>query len=166
MNTFAAECPHCGCTFQAQESYLGKKGRCSKCGESFVVQRTAMPDISNANIPKSDEVDIPDLPDFNPDSVTFPSKTEKEKTVVSRKFYTLNFIASLYFFIGAVILFGGITISLAQLFIGSAELFLPIFTASTSAGLTMLLFREIIVVILAIEENTRITAEAISQLHK
>ncbi len=169
MKTFAAECPHCSCTFQAQESYLGRKGCCSKCGESFVVQRPAMPNISNTNIPKPDESDIPNLPDFNPEYATQSEVQEEKKASLfssNRKFYSLKFLSSIYLFVGAIILFGGIAASIAIFFTGSGQLFFPVFFTSVCTGMTMLLIGEIIDVVLAIEENTRITAEKVNELGK
>ncbi len=178
MKTFAAECPHCGCTFQAQESYLGKKGRCSKCGESFVVQRpVTKPEINeNSSFSPPEQTPVSTTP---PEEVKYidheqPSNIEGRKKLnfsISRNFSTLNILSLVYGVMGALVLILGVCIGL-YLFAMSLATEAPspaglmMIPLSVLIGTTLLVTRELINVVLAVEENTRITAEAVNELRK
>lgn len=41
MAKHAVKCPHCGASYKIDETKLGKKGRCSKCGNSFTLALSA-----------------------------------------------------------------------------------------------------------------------------
>ena len=51
-----AECPHCKFKIKAPDEYLGKKARCPKCHQSFVVNKSQTGPVP---MPENDEAKIP-----------------------------------------------------------------------------------------------------------
>jgi len=178
MKTFAAECPYCGCTFQAQESYLGKKGRCSKCGESFVVHRPASKPAANEDL-KLSLPEQPPVPIKPPEEISYAGQEQspivetqnKQTFSISHNFSTLKILSMIYGVMGALVLVLGVCIGL-YLFATSIAVEDPSPTGlmmippSVLLGTTLLVTRELINVALAVEENTRITAETVNELRK
>ena len=54
MAKHTVECPQCGASYKIDEAKLGKKGRCSKCGNSFTLV------LSDSDLVELPIADVPD----------------------------------------------------------------------------------------------------------
>ncbi len=175
MKMFNAECPHCGSVFQAQEEHIGKRGKCPQCGETFTVEFPA------DNEDDSDESNLENMLSSFQDPVLErkkgfkaskpkPVREEKKEATfsVNRNFSLVKFVALAYAILGGLMISSGAILFVLSLFDAIPFLRYP----GAPEGMVLLVFsgfgmvfaREMILLQLAIEENTHITAIAIQKI--
>ena len=160
---FTATCPHCDATFTAPDAYAGKKGKCNKCGEKFVIERPASLTAVAAAEEEAEDSWIDNIADEPPalaNPVRSPASLFREVTPLKRNFGTLKLFAIAYGLLGVLILCIAVFAGVMALVDGRAEGLL-IIGSGVLLCLPMLVVREIITLALAVEENTRITAEVL-----
>lgn len=177
---FEATCPHCAKTFTAPDHYEGKKGKCSACGQKFLVARAAMAVAPGAEQAADEEAEFYDVtkpagvPDYDleesweedqslesPAPVQRPSFERGETPVkpLKRSFATMKAFALIYGVVAVLVVAGTCLAGTLAIANGGTEVGLGLIAGGILTALPMLLIRELIAVVLAIEENTRITAE-------
>lgn len=176
---FKSACPFCGAKFQAEDVHLNKTGRCSKCGEKFKVQPlTAQTAVSDVQSEEEEDLwdDSPEADDDNswmneteaesPEETFPPSngslfgnsspppiKHSKEIRYFWLRLYTMYIKVLAILFVLLGILFGVVAAVLLENELKLIGLVPPLFALLMITP--MMIFRDVLMVYLSIEENTR-----------
>lgn len=166
---FTATCPHCSAKFKASDEYVGKKGKCQKCGETFIIEEPVVVsrrkvDLDDDPEPKTGELedDLGSLADAISSS---PGMTSSVKPLVSPSFGVLRMLISLYVVLAAISILAGVVVAM-YLWIRkddfpSAAL---MFAAGVFTALPLLLVSELIQLALQIDKNTNFAANKLEEI--
>jgi len=176
-----AECPHCRARFSAEAHHVGRKGRCPKCKNAFEVQPVEREKVAAVDQPtpppathqtESDwKFEVVNDPPPIRETIQEPATTQYVNQTPPPSFRQLKgpstvamrFLSFVFVVLFALSFIGGLLGIIGCLALESAAMLLPSI-ALMAGSFSWLLIRELITFILAIERNTRETANRVAQL--
>ncbi|TWT63157.1 MJ0042-type zinc finger domain-containing protein [Rubinisphaera italica] len=166
-----AECPNCKARFSAESHYVGKRGKCPKCEQSFIVESIkedfppepaitrespAVDSEKWARNFQDDQKFIPPIPVESPKTMALSSYPTPSFSGLKFLCWGLITMFSLGFFAGVLLLAMGFINAEPEVAVAGATILY--------GSLPFLLVKEVITLLLHLERNTRRAAEGIEQL--